>query len=125
MSGKRGPQGNAQNQMHILNQNYLFLASIQRDRYFVLASRWCCNIDPMKFCWRCFVRFVWILKIALRKFFSKMRFELSYQILKEGIISAKASTSECFLNELFKPIPLPVDFLEILKKCQTGEQLKT
>lgn len=54
--------------------------------------------------------------------FSKMRFELCYQILKEGVISAKASTSECFLDENFKPIPLTADFLETLKKCQTREK---
>ncbi|MBS0627070.1 MAG: acyl-CoA thioesterase [Verrucomicrobia bacterium] len=54
--------------------------------------------------------------------FSKMRFELFYQILKEGTIVAKASTSECFLDEQFKPIPLNADFLETLKKCQTKEK---
>lgn len=48
--------------------------------------------------------------------FSKARFTLNYKILKQGMLCATASTTECFLNASFKPTPLPQDFLDILRR---------
>ncbi|MES2200158.1 MAG: thioesterase family protein [Chlamydiota bacterium] len=48
--------------------------------------------------------------------FSKVRFTLSYKILKGKDLCATASTSGCLLNNLFKPIALPLDLLETLNK---------
>lgn len=56
--------------------------------------------------------------------FSKVRFELSYQVLHKQIIAAKASTTSCFVNEFFKPTPLFTDFLETLKTANPGKNQK-
>jgi acyl-CoA thioester hydrolase len=44
--------------------------------------------------------------------FSKVRFCLNYQIFREETCVATASVSHCFLNEAFKPIPIPSQILE-------------
>lgn len=46
--------------------------------------------------------------------FSKVRFSLSYQILREEICVAIGAVSHCFLNESFKPISIPPKILEQL-----------
>ena len=38
---------------------------------------------------------------------SKVRFSLDYQILHEEKCAATATTTHCFVNEAFKPIPIP------------------
>ena len=44
--------------------------------------------------------------------FSKVRFCLNYQILRDEICVATAVVAHCFLNESFKPIPIPQAVLE-------------
>ncbi|MBY0528631.1 MAG: acyl-CoA thioesterase [Rhabdochlamydiaceae bacterium] len=39
---------------------------------------------------------------------SKVRFVLEYQIFREGSCVATGTTSHCFTNGAFKPIPIPV-----------------
>lgn len=48
--------------------------------------------------------------------FSKARFTFHYKILRQEALCATASTTECILNELFKPSPLPSDLIEIFTK---------
>ncbi len=48
--------------------------------------------------------------------FSKVRFSLSYQILREETCAAMGTVSHCFLNESFKPIPIPQAVLEQLRE---------
>jgi len=43
--------------------------------------------------------------------YSKVRFSLNYEVLKDGVKVATATVSHCILNEMFKPIPLPEEFL--------------
>lgn len=44
--------------------------------------------------------------------FSKVRFSLGYQIFREETFVAMGTVSHCFLNESFKPIPIPQEILE-------------
>ena len=46
---------------------------------------------------------------------SKVRFSLKYQILRDAACIAHATSSHCFVNELFKPIAIPHEILEHLK----------
>lgn len=39
--------------------------------------------------------------------FTKVRFSLGYQILRGETCVAMGTVSHCFLNESFKPIPIP------------------
>jgi len=39
--------------------------------------------------------------------YSKVRFSLSYQIYREKACVATGTASHCFLNDSFKPIPIP------------------
>jgi acyl-CoA thioester hydrolase len=50
--------------------------------------------------------------------FSKVRFSLNYQILREKAACAEAVVSHCFLNEAFKPIPIPKDVLIELNRLK-------
>ena len=52
-----------------------------------------------------------IIQIALESF-SKVRFCLAYQVIRDTEKIATASIVQCFLNEKFKPIPIPADLLE-------------
>lgn len=47
--------------------------------------------------------------------FSKVKFSLNYRILKGESCVATGCVSHCFLNESFKPIPIPGPFLSQLK----------
>lgn len=47
---------------------------------------------------------------------SKVRFSLNYRILREEDLVAVGTVSHCFLNESFKPISIPEDILQNLKK---------
>jgi acyl-CoA thioester hydrolase len=46
---------------------------------------------------------------------SKVRFSFNYEILKEGNCVTEGATVHCFVNEHFKPIPIPHEVLEKLK----------
>jgi len=62
-----------------------------------------------------------IIQISVETF-SKVRFSLSYQVLKEELCVATGSVSHCFLNESFKPIPIPQEVLNhLLKKSRAME----
>lgn len=52
--------------------------------------------------------------------FSKVRFSLSYQIFKGDLLTATAVVSHCLLNEAFKPIPIPKEFLLHLEKFKSS-----
>jgi acyl-CoA thioester hydrolase len=43
--------------------------------------------------------------------FTKVRFTLSYEILREEVCVANGMVSHCFLNEKFKPIAIPQKLL--------------
>lgn len=45
---------------------------------------------------------------------TKVRFCLSYQIFRGDTLIATANISNCFLNDSFKPIPIPKEVLEHL-----------
>lgn len=44
--------------------------------------------------------------------FSRVRFSLNYQVLREEVCVAIGTTSHCFVNASFKPMPIPQDILE-------------
>lgn len=54
--------------------------------------------------------------------FSKVRFSLTYHILRQGECVTRGEVSHCFLNESFKPIPLPHAFVEQFKRLLTEKQ---
>jgi acyl-CoA thioester hydrolase len=54
--------------------------------------------------------------------YSKVRFSLNYEILKDRVKVATATVSHCILNEMFKPIPLPEDFLVHFKKYSLSQK---
>ncbi len=47
---------------------------------------------------------------------SKVRFHLGYQVFRKNVLVAKATSTHCFVDSSFKPIPL---FKEILASLQT------
>lgn len=48
--------------------------------------------------------------------FSKVRFSLNYSILREKTCVATGVVSHCFLNESFKPIPIPKEIVDQFRK---------
>jgi acyl-CoA thioester hydrolase len=57
------------------------------------------------------------VQVSLQSF-SKVRFILEYQILREGSCVATGTTSHCFTNGAFKPIPIPPELLKGLRLTQ-------
>lgn len=45
-----------------------------------------------------------------------VRFSLNYEVLREDVLIAKGTVSHCFVNESFKPIPIPKNTLKHLKE---------
>jgi acyl-CoA thioester hydrolase len=43
---------------------------------------------------------------------SKVRFALTYRILRDDVCVAQGTTSHCFTNASFKPIPIPQEMLQ-------------
>lgn len=57
-------------------------------------------------------------EIEIRTFLkeaTKVRFHLRYEIYRDGVLTTTASSSHCFLNASFKPIPIPAE-LELSHK---------
>jgi acyl-CoA thioester hydrolase len=52
-----------------------------------------------------------IVEVAVDTF-SQVRFSLKYRILREETCVAMGTVSHCFLNESFKPIPIPLGVLD-------------
>lgn len=48
--------------------------------------------------------------------FTKVRFTLKYVILKDNVQVTTGTTSHCFINEAFKPIPIPQNLLHSFEK---------
>ena len=48
--------------------------------------------------------------------FSKVRFSLTYQVFRNETCVATGTVSHCFLNESFKPIPIPEEILKQFRK---------
>lgn len=47
-----------------------------------------------------------VVQVSVKEF-SKVRFSLNYQVLREGICVARGETSHCFVNGAFKPLAIP------------------
>lgn len=50
--------------------------------------------------------------------FAMVRFSLDYEIIREEAIVARATVSHCFINESFKPIPIPKAILQYFESSQ-------
>ncbi len=46
---------------------------------------------------------------------SKVRMRFEYEILRKGELISKAKSTHCFINDNFKPIPLPKDLFSSVK----------
>lgn len=64
-----------------------------------------------------------VVQVSVQSF-SKVRFVLEYQILREESCVATGTTSHCFTNELFKPIPIPLELLQAFEKNRKGPFFK-
>jgi acyl-CoA thioester hydrolase len=56
---------------------------------------------------------------------SRVRLCLNYRIFRNNICIAQGSTSHCFVNVLFKPIAIPLDFFIALQALGCKEKILT